>query len=103
MLCLVLYYQGTKKNVWLAMVGIDLLKFVDNLIKACFLGKRQSEATCYRTAQYKKFTQNRTATAHELAHQCSKFDITSVHMYTVATEYSVVMKYIALHLEEPPD
>ena len=28
------------------MVGIDLLKFVDNLIKACFLGKGQSEATC---------------------------------------------------------
>ena len=28
------------------MVGIDLLKFVDNRTKACFLGKRQSEATC---------------------------------------------------------
>ena len=39
--------SGTKRNVWRAVVGLDLPKLVDKRKKACFLGKRHSlEATC---------------------------------------------------------
>ena len=86
------------------MVGMDLLKFVDNRIKVCFLSKRQSEATCsvfsfisrypairrHRTVQIN--TRNRTPTAHEVAHQCSEFMTSPVYVYTWSPQNSVVIK-----------
>ena len=75
---------------------MDLPKLVDNRKKACFLGKGHSlEATCsvlsfissypatrrHRTEQYKIYS-NRIPTAHELTHQHSEFDVTSIHTYT---------------------
>ena len=39
--------SGTKRNVWEAVVGMDIPNLVDYCKKTCFLGKRHSlEATC---------------------------------------------------------
>ena len=74
---------------------MDLLKLGDNRIKACFLGKwHSSEATCsflnfiwrcpatWRHRTWCKTHSNWIPTAHELAHQHSKFMTSPVYVRT---------------------